>query len=79
MFPFFNTVWIVRNLDIAGPVLMISFGRMALGGFARFSSMVNVGMPEPEMIGAAAVEIATLLFIPWHRAVFPHTRGATIA
>ena len=79
MFPFFITIWIVRNLDIAGPVLMISFGTMALGGFARLYSMVDVGMPEPGMIGAAAVEIATLLFIPWHRTVVRRTGAAALA
>lgn len=69
MFPFFITIWIVRNLDIAGPVLAISFGTMALGGLARIYSMIDVGMPEPTVIIATAVELGVLLFIPWHRAV----------
>lgn len=31
---FFLTVWVVRNLDIAGPVLRIMFAVMAAGGLA---------------------------------------------
>lgn len=79
MFPLFITIWIVRNLDIAGPVLMISFGTMALGGLARIYSMLDVGMPDPVMVGATAVEIATLLFIPWHRAVIRRDARAASA
>ncbi|MEM1057588.1 MAG: DUF4345 domain-containing protein [Bacteroidota bacterium] len=66
---FFLTVWCVRNLDVAGPVMRIMFIVMALGGVARLYSMSQVGLPDPPMIGAAIVEIGVLAFIPWHAAV----------
>jgi hypothetical protein len=69
MFPLFISIWAVRNMDIAGPVLLIAFGTMALGGAARVSSFFLVGIPDPTAIVAAVVELATLLFVPWHRAV----------
>jgi hypothetical protein len=46
---------------------------------ARLYSMLDVGVPEPAMIGAAVVEIATLLFIPWHRAVIRRNPRAAYA
>lgn len=69
MMPFFITIWIVRNLDIAGPIMAITFGTMALAGVARLYSISQFGLPEPSMIGAIVIEIGVLLFIPWHRAV----------
>lgn len=66
---FFLTIWCVRNLDIAGPVMRIMFVTMALGGLARVFSISQVGLPDPPMIGAAIVEIGVLAFIPWHAAV----------
>ena len=69
MFFFIITIWIVRNLDTAGPVLMIVYGTMGLGGIARLYSMSQLGAPDPVMIGATVVELATPLFILWHRAV----------
>jgi hypothetical protein len=79
MFFFFITIWIVRNLDTAGPVLMIVYGTMALGGLARLYSMTQVGLPDPTMIGATVVELATALFIPWHRAVVRRPADAAYA
>ena len=66
---FFLTIWCVRNLDIAGPVMRIMFFVMAAGGLARVFSMTQVGLPDPPMLGATAVELGVLLFIPWHAAV----------
>ncbi len=66
---FFLTIWCVRNLDIAGPVMRIMFGVMAAGGLARIFSMTQVGLPDPPMLVATAVELGVLLFIPWHAAV----------
>jgi hypothetical protein len=37
MLPFFVTIWIVRNLDVAGPIMLITFGTMALAGCARIA------------------------------------------
>lgn len=70
---FFLTVWAVRNLDEAGPVLRIMFTVMALGGLARIYAMVSLGEADPAVVGAAAVEIAVLGFIPWHAAVVKRT------
>ena len=69
MLPLFVTIWIVRNLDVAGPVMQITFGTMALAGCARIVSALQYGMPEPAMIGAIVIEIGVLLFLPWHRSV----------
>ena len=73
MLPLFITIWIVRNLDIAGPVMAITFGTMALAGLARIFSAYQYGLPEPAMIGATAIEIGVLLFIPWYYAVMRDT------
>ena len=69
MLPLFMTIWIVRNLDIAGPVMQITFGTMALAGVARIYSASQIGVPDPQMIVGGAIEILVLLFIPWHAAV----------
>ncbi len=69
MLPLFITIWIVRNLETARPVMQITFGTMALAGCARIISALQYGMPEPTMIVAIAIEIGVLLFLPWHRAV----------
>ncbi|MEM1125660.1 MAG: DUF4345 domain-containing protein [Bacteroidota bacterium] len=66
---FFLTIWCVRNLDIAGPVMRIMFITMALGGMARLYSISQLGLPDAPMIGTAVVEIGVLAFIPWHAAV----------
>ena len=79
MFFFFITIWIVRNLDTAGPVMIIVYGTMGLGGLARLYSIVLVGTPDPTMIGAMAVELATPLFILWHRAVIRRSADAALA
>ena len=73
---FFLTVWCVRNLDIAGPVMAIMFSTMALGGLARIYSMTQFGLPEPPMLVATAIEIGVLGFLPWHAAVMRRQRGA---
>ena len=67
--PFFLAIWSVRNLEIAGPVLRITFIAMAIGGVARLYSIGEFGLPDPPMIGAIVIEIAVLAFIPWHAAV----------
>ncbi|MEO1526011.1 MAG: DUF4345 domain-containing protein [Planctomycetota bacterium] len=74
---FFLTVWCVRNLEIAGPVMRILFVVMAFGGAARLFSMSQFGIPDPPMIGGAIVEIAVLAFIPWHAVVMRHTQTET--
>ena len=69
MLPFFIALWIVRNLDVAGPALTITLTTTALTGIARLYSVTQYGLPGPDMIGAVVVEIGVLLFIPWHRMV----------
>jgi len=79
MFFFFITIWIVRNLDTAGPVMMIVYGTMGLGGLARLYSMSQLGAPDPVMVGATVVELATPLFILWQRAVVHTPKDAAFA
>ncbi|MEM9709267.1 MAG: DUF4345 domain-containing protein [Pseudomonadota bacterium] len=69
MLPFLLTLWIVRNLDIAGPVLTIVLCATALAGLARLYSVTHYGLPEPFIAGAITLELGVLLFIPWHRLV----------
>ncbi len=76
---FFLTIWCVRNLDIAGPVMLIMFCTMALGGVARIFSMTQVGLPDVPMLVATGVEIGVLAFIPWHAAVMRQSRQAAVA
>lgn len=66
---FFLTIWCVRNLEIAGPVMQIMFTTMVLGGAACLYSISQVGLPDPPMIVATVVEIGVLAFISWHAAV----------
>lgn len=69
MLPLMMSIWIVRNLEIAGPVLLITLGATALGGAARLYSATQYGLPEPAMIGISVFEIGVLLFLPWYRLV----------
>ena len=66
---FFLTIWCVRNLEVAGPVMRTMFVVMALGGAARLFSISQLGLPDPPLIVGMVVEFAVLLFIPWHAAV----------
>ena len=63
--PFPLAIWLARNLRQAMPIAQILFGTMFLAGLARLYSITEVGYPEPAMIGAMAVEIIFVLFIPW--------------
>ncbi|MEP0068693.1 DUF4345 family protein [Pyruvatibacter sp.] len=69
MLPLIMSIWIVRNLEIAGPVLLITLGATALGGAARLYSATQYGLPEPAMLGIIVFEIGVLLFLPWYRLV----------
>lgn len=66
---FFLTLWCVRNLNIAGPVMRIMFILMAMGGVARLYSIWQVGLPDIPMLIATGLEIGVLIFIPWHAVV----------
>ena len=64
---FFLSVWMALNIDECGAVLRIVFSLVALAGASRFYTMFAAGeFPVTTLVGAI-VEIATLLFIPWHR------------
>lgn len=63
---FFLTIWCIRNLEIAGPVMRIMFIIMALSGVARLYSLVTFGAFDPESVVAVTIEIGVLAFIPWH-------------
>lgn len=69
MLPFFLTLWIVRNLERAGPVLAIILIATALAGMARLYSATIYGLPTPLTAGIIAFEVGVLAFIPWHRRV----------
>lgn len=63
---FFLSVWIAFNIETGGTVLKIVFILMAVAGVSRIYSMVSLGSYPVTTAIAAAVEIATLAFIPWH-------------
>jgi len=79
MLPFFLTIWIVRNLDHAGSVLVVILGATAAGGLARIVSATQYGLPEPAMAGVIVFEIAVLLFIPWYRVVVGRAENEAVA
>ncbi|MEM7188147.1 MAG: DUF4345 family protein, partial [Pseudomonadota bacterium] len=66
---FFLTIWIVRNLERGGTVLMIVLVATAAAALARILSAMVYGLPDPAMVGIIAFELAVLLFIPWYRVV----------
>ena len=72
---FFLIVWGALNLETAGTALYIVFAVMALAGVARFYSMWSFGEWDSRTVVAAVVEMATLIFIPWHL-VFMRSIGA---
>lgn len=66
---FWLSLWMAFNIKTCGPVLKIEFSLMALAGVLRVYTMVTAGEFPPTTLVGAVVEIATLLFIPWHRYV----------
>ncbi|MGD1934957.1 MAG: DUF4345 family protein [Candidatus Phaeomarinobacter sp.] len=79
MLPLVMSIWIVRNLEIAGPVLFITLGATALGGAARLYSATLYGLQEPVMIGVIVFEIGILLFLPWYRLVIDRSTPPSLA
>ena len=69
MLPLIMSIWIVRNLEIARTVLLITLGATALGAVARLYSATQFGQLDPATIGIIVFEIGVLVFIPWHRMV----------
>jgi len=66
---FWLSLWMAFNIKTCGPILKIVFSLVALAGVLRVYTMVTAGeFPTTTLVGAV-VEIATLLFIPWHRYV----------
>ncbi len=63
---FFLSVWMALNVETCGPILRIVFVLIALAGVSRLYSMVSLGAYPTSTVVAAVVEIATILFIPWH-------------
>ena len=63
---FFLCVWMAFNIETCGPVLRMVFVLIALAGASRVYSMVSLGVYPTSTAIAAAVEMATILFIPWH-------------
>ncbi len=69
---FWLSLWMAFNIKTCAPVLKIVFSIMALAGVLRVYTMVSAGeFPITTLVGAV-VEIATLLFIPWHRYILKH-------
>lgn len=64
---FFLCVWIARNMAISGPVLAILACLIALAGASRVYTMVTLGDYPTSTVIAAVVEMAVIVFIPWHR------------
>ncbi|QEE36744.1 DUF4345 domain-containing protein [Octadecabacter sp. SW4] len=66
---FWLSLWMAFNIKTFGPVLQIVFSVMAIAGVLRIYTIVTAGeFPTTTLVGAV-VEIATQLFIPWHRYV----------
>ncbi|MEM7718464.1 MAG: DUF4345 family protein [Pseudomonadota bacterium] len=70
---FFLCVWIARNIEIAGPVLTILAILIALAGASRLYTMIELGEYPMSTYIAAFVEMAVILFIPWHRFLLGYT------
>ncbi|MEM6534563.1 MAG: DUF4345 domain-containing protein [Pseudomonadota bacterium] len=66
---FFLSLWMAFNIEQCGPVLRIVFTLVALAGLSRFYTMYVSGEFPPRQTVAATIEVATLLFIPWHNYV----------
>jgi|GEM_PF-2061250 len=69
MLPLLMSIWIVRNLEIAGTILLITLGATALGALARLYSATQYGALEPATMAIVAFEVGVLVFIPWYRLV----------
>lgn len=66
---FWLSLWMAFNIKTCGPVLKIVFSLIAIAGVLRIYTMVAEGEFPATTLAGAVVEIATLLFIPWHRHV----------
>ena len=63
---FFLSVWMAFNLESCGLVLKIVFVLVAVAGVSRLYSMISMGEFPTSTAIAAVIEMATILFIPWH-------------
>jgi len=63
---FFLCVWIARNVEISGPVNRIVFTLMPLAGASRLYTMASLGDFPPSVVAGSVIEMATIVFIPWH-------------
>lgn len=63
---FFLSLWMAFNIETCGPVLRIVFALVALAGASRIYTMIELGVYPTSTAIAAGVEIATVIFIPWH-------------
>ena len=67
---FWLSLWMAFNIETCAPILKIVFSLVALAGISRVYTMVSAGEFAVTTLVGAIVEIATLLFIPWHRYVW---------
>lgn len=72
---FFLSFWIARNMEISGPVLRIVAILIALAGVSRFITMIDIGEFPTSTVVAGVIELAVLLFIPWHRYVLKNQQA----
>jgi len=79
MLPFFLAIWIVRNLDTSGQVLLIVVAATVAGGIARGISVLQYAMPEPMVLGIIAFEVSVFAFVPWRSAVLRREQCAQFA
>lgn len=75
---FFLSVWIAFNFETSGPVLRIVFVLVALAGLSRLLTMVGSGDFPTSTLVAAIIEMATILFIPWHSYVLRKSTSASV-
>ena len=71
--------WMIPRVEEHGSLFKILFFTMAGGGVARFLSIYLMGVPDPQMIGAAIFEICLLALIPWQAAVAKRARAVASA
>ena len=65
----FISWWMIPRIEQHGNLFRIVFLTMAGAGLARLLSMYLVGMPEPQVLGAAIFEILLVGLIPWQAIV----------
>lgn len=61
--------WLIPRIEKEVAVFRIVIFAVFFGGLARVFSILNVGMPEPAMIGGMILELSVPLLIIWQNKV----------